>query len=59
MLFRSTNEGLPYWQGTVVGIDISLDHTTELSSLLDLIRPVYGTAVRERRRARYRSPIFV
>lgn len=50
---------LPYWQGTVVGIDISLDATSEFSSLLDLIRSTYRSAVRERRKARYKRARFI
>ncbi len=49
---------LPEWKGTVVGIDISLDSTQMLASLLDLIRSVYFKAVRERRRERYKKPKF-
>lgn len=54
----SVDEQLPYWQGTIVGIDISLDQTEEFSGLLDAIRKVYIDAVRERRKERYRRPRF-
>jgi anti-sigma regulatory factor (Ser/Thr protein kinase) len=50
---------LPYWGGTVVGIDISLNETKEFSSLLDLIRDIYSKTVRERVRAKYKKPKFV
>lgn len=50
---------LPYWQGTAVGVDITLDQTKEFSQLLDAIRKTYGSAVRERRRARYKRPKFI
>lgn len=57
---RHSKDGhLPYWQGTAVGVDITLDQTKEFSLLLDLIRKTYGTAVRERKKARYRKPHFV
>lgn len=56
---HSQNDHLPFWQGTVVGVDITLDQTKEFSLLLDLIRKTYGTAVRERRKARYKKPRFV
>jgi len=49
---------MPSWQGTVVGIDITLDQTEEFSRLLDAIRETYGSAVRERRKARYKRPRF-
>lgn len=56
---HSKGEDFPLWQGTAVGIDISLDDTEEFSMLLDLIRDVYAKTVRERRRAHYKKPKFV
>lgn len=56
---HSSDENLPYWTGTVVGIDISLDATKEFSILLDLIREIYVKTVRERKKARYRGPKFI
>jgi len=56
---HSTNDKLPHWQGTVVGIDISLNQTEEFSRLLDEIRKTYTSAVRERRKIRYRRPRFI
>lgn len=56
---HSKSEDLPYWNGTVVGIDISLDETKEFSELLDLIREIYSKAVKERRKAKYRKPKFI
>ncbi|PKN00177.1 MAG: hypothetical protein CVU78_02685 [Elusimicrobia bacterium HGW-Elusimicrobia-2] len=56
---HSSDENLPFWQGTIVGIDISLDQTKEFSLLLDSIRKTYTSAVRERRKARYRRPRFI
>ncbi len=56
---HSENTTLPLWQGTVVGIDISLDTTQEFTALLDLIRTTYGQAVRERRKERYKKPRFI
>ncbi len=38
---HSKSEELPYWQGTLVGIDMSLDQTREYSELLDAIRDIY------------------
>lgn len=55
---HSKETNLPYWQGTVVGIDISLDQTEEFSILLDYIRDTYTTAVRERKKARFKKPRF-
>lgn len=55
---HGTDGEMPSWRGTVVGIDISLDQTEEFSMLLDSIRETYGSAVRERRRERYKRPRF-
>jgi len=56
---RHSKEGdLPFWKGTVVGIDISLDATEEFSLLLELIRKMYGRTIKERKKARYRRPRF-
>ena len=56
---HSENNDLPYWHGTAVGIDISLDATSEFTALLDLIRDTYAEAIRERKRARYKKAKFV
>lgn len=49
---------MPYWQGTVVGIDLSLDDTEEFSALMQHIRSTYTSAVRERKKHRYRKARF-
>ncbi len=56
---HSKNNNFPYWQGTAVGIDISLDTTKEFSILLSLIREAYSEAVKERKKAKYREPKFI
>ena len=57
---RHSKDGdFPFWQGTVVGIDISLDATRKFSILLDLIREIYVKTVRERKKAKYRRPRFI
>lgn len=56
---HSKDENLPYWTGTIVGIDISLDATKEFSLLLDLIRDIYVKTIKERRKAKYRRPRFI
>ncbi len=56
---HSAAEGLPFWHGTVVGIDLSLEPREEFTSLLDLIHDAYIREIRERRKARYRRPRFV
>lgn len=56
---HSKDDILPFWQGTVVGVDITLDQTREFSLLLDAIRKTYSAALRERKRARYKKPRFI
>jgi anti-sigma regulatory factor (Ser/Thr protein kinase) len=56
---HSSEENLPSWQGTVVGVDIVLDSTNAFSSLLDHIRDTYAKAIRERKQARYKKPNFI
>lgn len=56
---HSKAEDLPYWHGTLVGVDITLDQTAEFSMLLDVIRKTYSTAVKERKTARYKKPKFI
>lgn len=52
---HSKRSDLPYWQGTIVGIDISLDRTQEFPLLLDLIRDTYTEAIRERKKSKYQA----
>ncbi len=56
---HSKSEKFPLWQGTVVGIDISLNETKEFSELLDLIRNIYSKTIKERKKARYKKPKFI
>lgn len=57
---HTRNGSMPYWQGTVVGIDITLDMTEEFSDLLDAILPIYEAAIRERKKAaKHKKPHFI
>lgn len=56
---HSREENFPFWQGTAVGVDITLDQTAEFSDLLDAIGKTYRAAVRERVKARYKKPRFI
>ncbi|MBX3112754.1 MAG: hypothetical protein KF857_12190 [Fimbriimonadaceae bacterium] len=49
----------PRFPGTVVGIDMSLDQTQEFQALLAAIRTAYMSAIRERKKERYKSPKFI
>ncbi|HED06836.1 MAG TPA: ATP-binding protein [Ignavibacteria bacterium] len=50
---------MPTWNGTAVGIDMALDDHEAFSTLLNDIRNTYGHAVRERKKARYKKPLFI
>lgn len=54
---HSKTDQLPYWQGTLVGVDITLDQTREYSELLDAIRDIYY-ALRKTRKP-YKKPRFI
>lgn len=56
---HSLRTDLPYWQGTVVGVDISLDDTDEFSRLLNLIGAVYSGGVKDKRKAKYKKAKFI
>ena len=43
----------------ILGIDISLDKTSEFTDLLAVIRDAYTKAVRARRKERHKKPIFI
>ncbi|MEI7749816.1 MAG: hypothetical protein WCJ25_02330 [Candidatus Moraniibacteriota bacterium] len=56
---HSERNDAPYFQGTLVAIDLSLESKSEFTSLLALIREVYGKAIRERKKKKYREPKFI
>ncbi len=56
--YHTKEIGLPAWQGTVVGVDISIDPRRSFAALMDLIRKAYGLDVRERRKQPYKKPRF-
>ncbi|MDO8489980.1 MAG: ATP-binding protein [bacterium] len=56
---HSKNDDMPSWQGTVVGIDLSLDTTQEFSLLLKYLNETYREAIKQRKRMRYIKPQFV
>jgi len=55
---HSKRNNNPHWQGTVIGIDLSLDTTQEFGVLLDLIRQTYVSTVRERKKMK-KGPRFI
>jgi anti-sigma regulatory factor (Ser/Thr protein kinase) len=52
-------ENLPFWQGTAVGIDISLERNQRFDSLLDLIRDVYRLDIKERKKEKFKQARFI
>lgn len=56
---HTKHNDLPYWPGTIVAVDISLNNTQEFTTLLDLIRRSYSQAIKARRRERSRRPKFI
>lgn len=55
---HSETNDAPYLNGTLVAIDISLDKINEFSTLLESIRDVYWSAIRERKKDRFKRPKF-
>ena len=55
---HSKDNNLPFWQGTVVGIDITLDQTKEFTFLLDAIYKVYKKDKDQRKKQKYKKPRF-
>lgn len=56
---HSETVDLPYWQGTIVGVDIDLDRSVEFSELLELIRKTYFETIKERKKLRYKQAKFI
>jgi anti-sigma regulatory factor (Ser/Thr protein kinase) len=55
---NSNNDNLPYWQGTVVGIDFTLKKTTEFSELMQKLRETYTEKLREKKKLVKMRPQF-
>ncbi len=56
---HSERDDFPFWQGTVVAVDISLNSTSEFQTLLNLIGTVYSGGVKDKRKSKYRKARFV
>ncbi len=56
---HSKAENMPYWQGTLVGIDISLENLQQFPILLEMINKTYSKTIQERRKAQYKQPRFI
>lgn len=56
---HSSAVNLPYWQGTVVGVDMVLDEKKEFSDLLKLISEIYSKSIRDRKKEFYKQARFI
>src|SRR3989344_4846944 len=56
---NSKSNNFPYWQGTAVGIDISLNRHQRFDTLLELIRRTYFDDIRERKKEKFKKPRFI
>lgn len=50
---------MPFWKGTVVGIDISMDINHNFQDLLEMIRKAYHLDLKKAARVKYKKPKFV
>ena len=56
---RSTRKvNLPHWEGTAVGLDISLSKDENFQGLLNAIYAVYKLDKKEKKKEKYKKPIF-
>ncbi|MNU24480.1 hypothetical protein D3C71_128040 [compost metagenome] len=55
---HNLTDKLPFWQGTAVGIDISLDINQDFADLLEKIRDAYQLDVKRANKDKYRKPKF-
>ncbi|OGD61365.1 hypothetical protein A3I57_03175 [Candidatus Beckwithbacteria bacterium RIFCSPLOWO2_02_FULL_47_23] len=51
---HSKDNKFPYWQGTVVGVDLNLDNRQEFNNLLNLIYDIVQKTIRERKKQYYK-----
>ena len=54
----TTHTGLPSWQGTVVGIDISIPRSQTFRELMEIVNAVYRKDLRSKRKQSFRRPKF-
>lgn len=52
-------QNLPFWRGTVVGINITLNQTQEFDSLIRILLDILPQAISERNREKYKLPKFI
>lgn len=57
--YHTKDNEVPNWQGTVVGVDISLEKQQTFAALMRLIRDAYGLDVSGQLKSGYKKPRFV
>lgn len=56
---HSKGENFPYWNGTVVGLDINLDNREEFDKLLVYIKEIYLKSIQERRKEFFKKAKYI
>ncbi|MCK4327267.1 MAG: hypothetical protein KAW41_02195 [Candidatus Diapherotrites archaeon] len=56
---HSKHDDFPYWQGTLVGVDISLDKHQPFTALLDLIGDTYQKHHKKRKKNGFKKAKFI
>lgn len=56
---HSQTNNAPYFPGTLVAVDLSLDETNEFNTLLSTIGEIYDQSIRQRKRSKYKEPKFI
>lgn len=54
----SKHDDFPYWQGTIVGIDLSIKKDKKFEDFLALIREAYRKDIRELNKIKFKKPKF-
>lgn len=52
---HSKDNNLPFWQGTIVGVDLNLDTKSEFNHLLNLIRETFSKTIKQKRKQYYKK----
>lgn len=55
---HTIKENLPYWPGTAVGIDITIDEQGDIKDFLSFLRKIFHTEVKEKKKEHYKKPRF-
>ena len=56
---HSAYSGLPFFHGTLIGVDIALDDTETFNSIMEIIKVGYSKSIREQKERKYREIKFL